>query len=131
MSGFPNLQPQTIAVVSAGAIEYTRSLTYTALDGQNISTSTLLLNLGGEDAPNGSFVACAVSAASSISVKAWRKLGGSNPFDLADSQMLYQQSGALLVGTTLAPVAGSYWLWAQLADNPEVIPRRGFKVIVT
>lgn len=132
MSGFPNLEPQIIRMVSGGAIEYTRSLIITALDGKDISAAALVLGLGSETDPViANLQAPDLIGFSSITVKAWKAQGGANPFDLPNAQTLTQRFGSLYVGTALRPAVGSYWIWSRLGDQSEVIPRRGFKVIIT
>ncbi len=91
---------QTIAL-SAAAIEYTYPLTITETTGKNITTATVKLCLGTFDLPG-----------------AWR-----TP-DVLTRPTSSTALTQLLVGSAYLPVAGSYWLWYQVSDTPEVVPRR-------
>lgn len=96
---------QTIDV-SAGAVEYTYPVTITAspkADGLpvDISADLVQVSLGGFSEP-GSWVNA----------------------DLTEHPTTAQAVVQLLVGGTLKPAVGTYWLWVKVTDSPEVIPRR-------
>lgn len=127
---WPNLQPQVIAVHSASAVEYTRVMRLTPLNGTDITSDLVQICLGTETMP-GAFVTPDTVGSASLFVRDWVKQGGRNPNDLPDGQLLYQRSASLLIGGSLQPAIGSYWVWMVLGVGAQTIPRRGFKVIIT
>ena len=100
--------PQTIAVHSAAAIEYTHPLTITESTGKDITGATVKVSLGTYQAPGD-----------------W--LTPDTDTHPTDAQRTVQ----LLIGDSLKPEAGDYWLWTQVGDSPEVVPRRHDKITVT
>lgn len=99
---------QTIRL-SAGALEYTFPLTITEKTGKDISADTITLSLGTYNAPGD-----------------WQTPDTDPPQDTT-SQRVVQ----LLVGGTLSPDPGTYYLWSLVNDEPEQIPRRNQKIVIT
>jgi hypothetical protein len=94
---------QTIRV-SDGAIEYTFESTLHA--DHDISGDTIVMSLGSSTAPD-SWVAPSVDEPQT------------------DNTTRVVQ---LLVDDATEP--GTYYLWLRLTDTPEVVPRRGHRVVV-
>ena len=99
---------QTIAV-SLGAVEYTWPLTITEATGKDISADTVRLALGGYTAPG-----------------TWQAPDVDTP-QAVKSQRVVQ----MLIGSTLKPTAGDYWLWFQITDTPEIAPRRESHIVIS
>lgn len=96
---------QTILVSNpAGAIEYTWPTTITA--DHDIHSDTVQVSLGTAAEP-GSWVAPTIDP----------------PQNDVKTRVV-----KLLVNNSTEP--GTYWLWVRLTDNPEVVPRRGHKIVV-
>lgn len=92
--------------LSAQAVEFTWPLTLTELKGRDISSDVILLSLGSDQAPASWLPA--------------RNTSGSHPIDTREVQ--------LLIPTDITPQAGDYWLWSQITDAPEVVPRKHFRI---
>lgn len=99
---------QTIDL-SAGAVEYTFPLVIQEQNGKDISADTITLSLGTYDAPGD-----------------WQTPDTDPPQDTT-SQRVVQ----LLVGATLKPSPGTYYLWSSVSDSPEQVPRRNQKIVIT
>lgn len=103
---------QTIDIRAvSGGIEYTWPLTITeqSTPPKDISADTLLVSLGTKAAP-GTWVTPDVDTA------------GANAAGTAAS-VQNERTVQLLIGDTLKPAAGTYVLWTQIGDSPEVVPR--------
>lgn len=98
---------QTIDL-TAGAIEYTWPLTLIETTGKDITADTIQLSLGGYEAP-----------------ATWQAP------DTDTAPVVSQRVVQLLVGDTLTPAPGAYWLWSQIVDNPEIVPRRHQRITIT
>lgn len=94
--------PDQTIPLSAGAVEYT--LPRTISSSTDLTGDTVDVSLGTFDAP-GAWVSPDVRTTSSA--------GG-----------VFTVTVKLLIGTTLRPGAGDYWLWVRLHDAPEVLPER-------
>lgn len=100
---------QTIDLrAGSGGVEYTWPLILTEDNGKDISSDTVQLSLGSYTAPG-----------------TWRT-PSTDPAQTTHSQRIVQ----LLVGTTLTPAAGNYWLWSRITDTPEIVPRRHAKITI-
>lgn len=100
--------PQTIAVHSAAAVEYTLPLTITETSGKDISAATIRMSLGTYTAP-GTWVAP----------------------DVDTSPTPASRTVQLLIGTDPTLLAGDYYVWTVITDAPEVVPRRHDKLTIT
>ena len=98
---------QTINL-TGGAVEYTFPLTITEVTGKDISANVIQLSLGTDTA-----------------VGVWYA-----PDTDVTQAVTYQRVVQLLVGMTLAPAVGVYWLWSKVTDAPETVPRRHGKVTI-
>lgn len=94
------MSDQTIDL-SAGAVEYTYPRTVTETSGVDITTDQVLVSLGTWDAPAGWVVP-----------------------DVLDHPAPSTAVAQLLIGASLKPAPGPYYLWTQVSDAPEVVPRR-------
>lgn len=92
---------QTI-YVSDGAVEYTWPVTITETTGKDISAVGVELSLGTYTAPG-----------------TWQA-PDTDPPQATKSQRVVQ----LLVGGTLKPAPGRYYLWTRSADTPEIVEHR-------
>lgn len=92
---------QTIRL-SQGAIEFTYVRTVSDLTKNDITGTTIFLCLGTYDTPSG----------------AWQAP------DALSNPKTYQADVQMLIGNSFIPQPGSYYLWVQLLDGPEVIERR-------
>lgn len=119
---------QTIPAHSAGAVEYTRTVYFTDLKGNNITADNLQFSLGTDEVP-GTWKSPSLQGSGQVNVGAYVDGGGQNPYGLPRSASFYQVYGQLLIDATVA--AGSYWLWLKIVDSPETIPVRAYKVIVS
>lgn len=124
---------QTIAVHSAAAVEYTWPTVITELSGENITADAVVMCLGSFTTP-GTFVAPDVKTTGTTTVGEFVADGcacGCATIDLPDSTVLYQVTVKLLIGASLSPAAGNYWVWTKLTDTPESVPRVGAKITIT
>lgn len=87
--------------LTAGAMEYTWPLTLVEVTGKDISGVPILLSLGTYSEP-GAWQSPDVDEAQSVK-----------------SQRVVQ----MLVGGTLKPAPGTYYVWSKVTDNPEIVPR--------
>lgn len=102
------MSEQTIDL-TAGAVEYTWPLTIIESTGKDISADTVQLSLGSYTEP-----------------ATWQA-PDLDPAQTVASQRVVQ----LLVGDTLKPALGSYYLWSQILDDPEIVPRRHQRINIT
>lgn len=97
---------QTISI-SAGAVEYTYPLTITETTGKDISHATIQLSLGSYTAPG-----------------TWQ-----TP-DTDTTPVVSQRVVQMLVGDTLKPPPGDYFLWSRVTDTPEIAPRQHDRITI-
>lgn len=96
---------QTILVSDpAGAVEYTWPTTITA--DHDISADTVQVSLGSYSEPASWVTPDVDDAQTDVNTRVVQKL------------------------VTSAVNPGTYYLWVRLTDNPEVVPRRGHKLVV-
>lgn len=92
-----------------GGCEYTYPLTITENTGKDISADVIVISLGSPTAP-GTWQAPDV-----------------DPPQANKAQRVVQ----MLVGATLKPISGTYWLWTKVTDAPETVPRRQVPIVIT
>lgn len=125
--------PQTIAVYSASANEYTLPVTITERTGADISGDQFTLYLGDEIGPGGAGSSPDVFTVNIITMSQYMASGGYNARNVPLDTKLTQVVVEVLIGQTgsINPPVGSYWLWVRVGDNSESVPRRAHKVIIT
>lgn len=110
---------QTIDLrAESGGVEYTWAVTITESSSppKDISTDILVVSLGTKTDP-GTWQSPDIDEA------------GANAAGVAAS-VQNQRMFKLLIGTTLRPAAGSYYLWSRISDSPEVAPRKHQKITI-
>lgn len=126
------MNPNQEIDLTAGAIEYTWPTTITELTGEDISADVLQISLGSQGAP-GTWVTPDKTATGTITALTFRDLNPGIPLPPAttDTTVLHWVSAQMLIGSDPVPALGDYYPWIRLADNPEVVPRRGNKICLT
>jgi hypothetical protein len=92
---------QTI-FVTAGDPEYTLPVTVTEVTGKDISADVVALGL---------------STSKTLPPTVW------TPPDVDHSTAVNVRVVQVLVGTSLSPTPGTYFVWVQVTDTPEKPPR--------
>lgn len=98
---------QTIDL-TAGAVEMTLPRTITETSGEDISNDPVVVSLGSWTEPGAWVTPDRLTR------------GTTEVGDVLQHWVVVQ----LLIGGTLKPQVGDYWLWTKITDDPEVVPRR-------
>jgi hypothetical protein len=112
---------QTINL-SAGAVEDTYPRTITETTGEDTSADPVFVAL----APWGGALTWVAPSTLTRSTTTVAEYNATNPAELLalpDATVLHQTTVALLIGDTLKPAPGNFYLWTKVTDAPEVVPR--------
>jgi len=114
--------------LSAGAVEFTYPRTITETSGEDISGDPVEVSLGSWTEP-GEWVTPDRLTRGTITVLEYRTSTGKTPHGqdgaaLADDVLLHWVAVQLMIGDSVKPADGDYWLWTRISPSPEVVPRR-------
>jgi hypothetical protein len=109
---------QQVVQVSIGASEYTDFQRITETTGADITGDALEISLGTAYLP-GTWAAPDVV-----------EDGTSASWDYGTDQplTLHWKQGSKLISAAIP--LGTYWVWIKLTDHPEILPRKGHKLVV-